>query len=414
MEMRKLPDLAGRLLVIWLACAAEVAAAIAGLVWNEPLLAALAAAGACLAASLALSCQPRRLGLAFCLLVAAHVAVLAGLHWHFDAADRPHQLLVSHAAMTLSVVCLAWASVSGVLTADWSRPLSLFTNSATPDEQLRTTYETQIRAAAAAEERQKLARDLHDSIKQQIFVTQTSAATAQARFDSDPAGAREAIEAVRQAAREATAEMEALLDQLRAAPVTMAGLADAVRKQCEALAFRSGATVDFEPGELPDDGLLPPGAAQALYRIAQEALSNAGRHARATHVRVELAQIGHKVVLRIHDNGAGFDPNAAPRGMGLANLRARADEILGTLELRSRPGKGTSVNVELPCPEPEAGTSAWREACVGLISALVILAASIGQYARGNSQWLALGGIGLVQSIRYAVEIARLRRLGAR
>jgi len=84
---------------------------------------------------------------------------------------------------------------------------------------LRSTYEEKIREAASQEERHRLARDLHDSIKQQIFVMHTAAATAQARFDTDPAGSKAAIEQVRNSAREAMAEMEAMLDQLRAAPL---------------------------------------------------------------------------------------------------------------------------------------------------------------------------------------------------
>jgi signal transduction histidine kinase len=148
-------------------------------------------------------------------------------------------------------------------------------------ERLRSTYEDRIREAASQEERNRLARDLHDSIKQQIYAMQTAAATAQARFDGDPAGAKEALERLRESGREAMAEMEAMLDSLRASPLENTGLVEALKKQCEALQFRTGAQVDFELGTLPPSETPAPAAQHALFRVAQEALANVGRHTRA-------------------------------------------------------------------------------------------------------------------------------------
>src|SRR5690606_2735676 len=88
---------------------------------------------------------------------------------------------------------------------------------------LRSRYDAQIREAARVEERSRLARDLHDAVKQQLFVIQTGAATSEVRFDSDPAGAREALAQIRTAAREATTEMEALIDELQATPLENVG-----------------------------------------------------------------------------------------------------------------------------------------------------------------------------------------------
>ena len=146
---------------------------------------------------------------------------------------------------------------------------------------LRSRYEESIRQSAAHEERHRLARDLHDSVKQQLFVIQTSAATAQARFDADPTGARAAIAQVRDAARDALVEMQAMLDQLRAEPLETTGLAAAIRKQCEALELRTGAKVVLTVGALPPDDFVPPGSHEALFRAAQETLANIARHARA-------------------------------------------------------------------------------------------------------------------------------------
>ncbi len=217
-----------------------------------------------------------------------------------------------------------------------------------PAERLRSEYERQIRQAASQEERNRLARDLHDSIKQQIFVIQTATATAQVRFDTDPAGARQALEQVRNSAREAATEMEVMLDQLRAGPLENTGLVELLKKQCEALGFRTGARVELKVGKLPPSEVLAPGAQQAIFRVAQEALANVGRHARAKNVLVAFDSFPGRVELRIQDDGAGFDPNQSPSGMGVANMRARADEFGGTLELESRPRGGTSVVFSIP------------------------------------------------------------------
>jgi signal transduction histidine kinase len=211
---------------------------------------------------------------------------------------------------------------------------------------LHSQYEQQIRLAAGQEERNRLARDLHDSIKQQIFAIHTSAATAQERLDHDPAGAREALDLVRGCAREAITEMEAMLDQLRATPLENAGLIQALKKQCEALSFRTGAKVDFKAGDLPPSESLPPGAQQAIFRIAQEALANVARHARAKNEFVSLdsyrgradsGPAGNCLELKVEDDGIGFQTDSR-RGMGTANTQARAEEFEGKFDQVSRPG----------------------------------------------------------------------------
>jgi signal transduction histidine kinase len=217
-----------------------------------------------------------------------------------------------------------------------------------PGRSLQAVYKSEIRRAAAQEERNRLARDLHDSIKQQIFAIQTGAAAAQVRFDNDPAGAREALEGVRASAREAMAEMEAMLDQLRAAPLESVGLIEAIRKQCEALRFRTGAQVDVELTPIPDGRQLTPGAAESLFRIVQEALSNVARHARATEIRVNLAVTKGSLELRIQDNGAGFREAEVSPGMGLSNMRSRAAELRGSLAVTSTPGGGTQLMISIP------------------------------------------------------------------
>ncbi|MCI0389487.1 MAG: sensor histidine kinase [Acidobacteria bacterium] len=241
-------------------------------------------------------------------------------------------------------------------------------------DKLREQWAQQIQEAAAQQERNRLARELHDSIKQQLFSINVSAATVQARWEKDEAGARAALEAVRGGAREAMAEMEAMLHSLRPAPLETVGLIEALRQQCESLQYRTGAQVTTEIGELPNNSELPPGTQNAIFRIAQEALANIARHARAKNVRVRLHRQTRgdedTLWLRIEDDGSGFDvANAAP-GMGLSNIRSRVLEIGGSLQLESSEGEGTSLVIHAPLAVTES-REVRRELRVALVFALI-------------------------------------------
>jgi signal transduction histidine kinase len=213
---------------------------------------------------------------------------------------------------------------------------------------LRSRYEAQIREAARREERARLARDLHDAVKQQLFAIQTAAATVEARLDTDQSGAREAAGTVRASAHEALAEMETLIDQLQTAPMENSGFEDALRRQCDALGYRTGAKVTLTIGELPPSTALVPGAYEALYRFAQEALHNVGRHARASTVNVHFGVRAGQLELWIADDGAGFIPDEVPSGMGRRNMEARAEEVGGTCVITSTRGSGTTVLCAVP------------------------------------------------------------------
>ena len=273
------------------------------------------------------------------------------------------QFAVFDTPLAAAAAALAWAAAF-LLFYGWQfgedadgrfgTMVSLFGGSAASStRRLRSEYERGIRQAAAQEERHRLARDLHDSIKQQLFAIHTGAATAQARFDVEPAGARAAIDQIRASAREAMGEMEAMLHGLRAAPLENVGLVEALKQSCEALAFRTGASVEFIPADLPPSESLPPGAQDAIFRVAQEALANVARHARAGHVRVTLAGSDGELELTIKDDGAGFDQAQPARGLGLANMRARAAECGGHMEVISQPGSGTRVRMTTPSDAPD-------------------------------------------------------------
>jgi signal transduction histidine kinase len=290
------------------------------------------------------------------------------------------------AGLVLAVIVF-WYAYATVDEVPWGRlqsdHQSLFGDPRDlPTRELRSTYEEQIRAAAAQEERNRLARDLHDSIKQQIFVIQTAAATAQTRSGSDPAGAAQAVDQVRASAREAMIEMEVMLDQLRTAPLGNTGLVEALKKQCEALRFRTGADVQFTLGDLPPLEAFPPGAQEALFRIGQEALANVARHARAAHVRVSLDASSLSLQLRVDDDGAGFARDEARSGMGLDNMRARAVAVGGTVAITTEPGKGTLVRASVPrIPDGQWDLGVYRRRAIfwaaGLLFWIFVVASGI-------------------------------------
>jgi signal transduction histidine kinase len=271
--------------------------------------------------------------------------------------------------------------------------------------ELKESWLREVREAAAQQERSRLARDLHDSIKQQIFSINVSTAAAQARFDSDPAGARSALDDVRRSAHEAMAEMEAMLQHLRPAPLATVGLAEALRKQCEALQYRTGAAVQTDFGTLPGDSRLPPGTHETLFRIAQEVLANVARHARAKRVNVRLGlsveTSAEALELEITDDGQGFEPSRAPTGMGLTNVRNRSELIGARFALDSASGRGTRVLVSVPLiASDEEPAVDGRITFIAILSTILMLAANMDE-----SPW-ALYALGVL-SLTWLFRVAR-------
>ncbi|MEM7132741.1 MAG: Clp protease N-terminal domain-containing protein [Chloroflexota bacterium] len=208
----------------------------------------------------------------------------------------------------------------------------------------------QLSRVAAQEERNRLARDLHDSVKQQLFSISASAAAAKAHWQSDPEGAQQALADVQQNARAAMVEMDAMLQQLSPAPLATMEFMDALQQQAEALEYRTGAKVATEIGQLPGPERFPDRVQETLFRIVQEGFSNIARHARASNVYVRLEHVveAETLTLEIRDDGQGFDVAQTMKGMGLSNLMSRAEELGGNVKLTSEKGSGTTVQVEIP------------------------------------------------------------------
>ena len=303
------------------------------------------------------------------------------------------------ALLVLSIPMLAFLLLRGDLDPRASPIENLFGAGGRASKSGASRQEREIREAAGRQERNRLARDLEDSIKQQLFAIQTAAATAQTRFDADPEGARGAIAKVRASAREAITEMEVMLDQLRAAPLENVGLVEALKRQCEAVGFRTGAKVAFTPGKLPPDAALPPGAQQAIFRVAQEALSNVARHARAAGLQVALAAGEGSLKLSVQDDGAGFDPEGPAAGMGIRNMRERAAEFGGTLELASSPGHGTRLSVTIPFTLPSTEEQYRKRAGSEALMLLLLLGIAIAFHSGMLIGMVMLFGIRLSRAL---------------
>ncbi|HXI15250.1 MAG TPA: histidine kinase, partial [Chloroflexota bacterium] len=210
---------------------------------------------------------------------------------------------------------------------------------------------------ATLEERQRLARELHDSVTQTLFSASLIAEVLPRLWQRSPDVALPRLEELRQLTRGALAEMRTLLLELRPAVLIQMPLEDLLRQLAEAANGRARlpVTVDRE-GER--EALLPPDTQLALYRIAQEALNNAARHAGAARATIFLRWVPatdiepERVQLRIRDDGRGFDPAAVVRAghLGLDGMRERAAAIGATLVIHSAPGEGTHVTVEWRAP----------------------------------------------------------------
>lgn len=203
---------------------------------------------------------------------------------------------------------------------------------------------TDAQAHVAHEERQRLARELHDSVSQALYGIALGTRTAHEHPERNPAAARVPLDYVLQLA--GLAEMRALIFELRPESLDQEGLIGALAKQAAAARARHGIRVD----EVVDaEPAAPIAVKEALFRIAQEALNNTAKHARASHVELRLASAGETLVAEIRDDGAGFDADAQfPGHLGLQSMRERAPRLGGDVEVISSAGHGTIVRAVIP------------------------------------------------------------------
>lgn len=195
-------------------------------------------------------------------------------------------------------------------------------------------------------ERQRLARDLHDSVSQTLFSCHAMAESAVRRWDKDPERARELVEEVNQLTMTALAEMRVLLLELRPHHLTQMGLKQLFEQYLRPIQSRRGFDLSLNMDEKID---LPPDVQIAMYRVTQEALNNIFKHAVATKVEVNVENDPEFIRLQIKDNGTGFKfDEIMPTSLGLNIMRERAEEIGAALDITTELDQGTGVNLVWP------------------------------------------------------------------
>jgi signal transduction histidine kinase len=212
------------------------------------------------------------------------------------------------------------------------------------------------RELSIVEERNRLARELHDSLVQKLFGIVLAAEAAATLLERDSGAAREQVERLRGLASEAVGELRSVVFQLRPAEIETEGLAAALRKQVELLRRAHRREIGLELTGTPR---LHPGVDEEVFRIAQESLNNALRHAGADRIDLRLDERPDGLRLAVVDDGVGFDPDdpgLRARRLGLTSMEERARGLGARLEIASAPGRGTTIALEVACdgdPSPD-------------------------------------------------------------
>ena len=198
-------------------------------------------------------------------------------------------------------------------------------------------------------DRSRLARELHDDVSQRLAALAFGLAQVEQNLELAPAGTRAALQTQQQALNALARDLHGLARRLHPAILDDLGLVRALQSLCQAISQRYGIPVHFFNDNLPEK--LSPSVTLCLYRVAQEALSNAARHAHAPDLRVFLAGQADRIELVVEDEGAGFDAGATHAGIGLTSMRERIRQVGGEMTLFSEPGEGTTIRVRIPVEE---------------------------------------------------------------
>jgi signal transduction histidine kinase len=252
----------------------------------------------------------------------------------------------------LGIIFAACKRVPGGFTERDEQLLGLFASHAAIALTNARLYE-RGRELSVLEERARLARELHDAVSQKLFSIRAKARAAEVLVGRDPDRAVAEIQSVAALSGQAHAELRAVIDGLAPPDLAAGGLAGSLRSYAVLAGRTYGVEVRFHAAaQLPE---LGPQREAAVYRVAQEALHNALRHSGAATICVSLTATRRRVVLEVEDQGRGFAAQAPPvapapssGGLGLASMRERAATAGGTLTVRSEPGRGTLVRLELP------------------------------------------------------------------
>jgi signal transduction histidine kinase len=208
-----------------------------------------------------------------------------------------------------------------------------------------THYATTLEQLTTTRERNRLARELHDTLAHTLSAVAVELEAVDSLWDVDPDQARTLLKRSLAATRTGLTETRRALQALRSRPLEDLGLALAIRQEAQTVAERADLTLDLHIPEPVDN--LPLDVEQCVYRVAQEALANAVHHAQAKRVAVKLFREGSCLTLTVHDDGQGFDPSDVDteHHLGIRGMQERAEMVGGNLEIESEPGQSTTVRL---------------------------------------------------------------------
>lgn len=220
----------------------------------------------------------------------------------------------------------------------------------------KAAYAERAHKIATIEERQRLARDLHDSVSQQLFALTMMSKAVVRGIEKHPEKAQQQVADLAETAMKAQTEMRALLLHLRPIHLSDQSLTDGIHNLIAELKTKSAIEFQVKIDQITD---LPRFTEEHLFRIIQEGLSNTLRHADATVVKIFLKQEPEHLFVHLADNGQGFDWSLADQkktSYGLKTMRERSEEIGGQFNLRTKKGEGTYIDIRVPFPRQEANT----------------------------------------------------------
>ncbi|WEG13028.1 sensor histidine kinase [Pullulanibacillus sp. KACC 23026] len=213
----------------------------------------------------------------------------------------------------------------------------------------KASWNTEMKRHAVNEERQRLARELHDAVSQHLFAISMLSSAVRETLRRDVDASEKQIETIEKLAGMAQNEMRALLLHLRPAHLEGKPLKQGIEELLKEFAAKQMISIKWE---VEDVRGLPKGVEDHLFRIVQEGLSNILRHAKASSVQLRLNRVNQQLYLKIIDDGVGFRPeNRKASSYGLSSIEERVTEIGGVFEIVSLPGKGTQIEVKVPIIE---------------------------------------------------------------
>jgi signal transduction histidine kinase len=288
--------------------------------------------------------------------------------WSSGRSDSPNAFDLPHFQTASHIPLRARGKIQGILSCYRTAPTpnnpyqAFFLNAI--GEQLGLAvenYRLRLKAeeVATIQERQRLARELHDAVSQSLYsLTLFARSGRDAYEDGNQAKLLASLEQVETNSLAALKEMRLLLYQLRSLALEEGGLVQALQSRFDLVERRSGiqASIDIDES-IP----LIARVEQELFRLVSEALNNSLKHSGASQVAVSLQAENDQVVLAVSDNGRGFDPYRTYSGMGLQNMRQRASGLGGRFDISSQPGEGTLIRVMLPQLKMFAGEGSHGE-----------------------------------------------------